>query len=413
MKHFILLTTLSLILAVQLAGQVVDLSFSARNNGTYVQLDSIMIMDADLSNQTTHYWPDTVISMQAPNKDLIFVGYATISTVGISNPAMDDQPFSLFQNYPNPMNDRTTIPVYLPEEGPLTMYVYDAVGRQKLHLSSNLAKGYHAFSFTPGKNSIYLISAVWKSHIKSIKVLSSNTNQDVCNLVYSGVHSSIAIEDKLVSPKIGEVKESGIVDNPADNTEYIFEYAYNIPCPGTPTVTYEGKVYNTVQIFSQCWLKENLDVGVMIDNTLYQEDNGIIEKYCPENSEDSCAIYGGLYQWDEAMKYSTSEWSQGICPPGWHIPTDAETYVLEGAADSEYLIGDQMWDSQGSYRGADCGYNLKSNTYWKEGGNGNNMFGMNIQPAGYVDHDGYYGSPGKSCGLWTSSRLGQIGRAHV
>lgn len=42
------------------------------------------------------------------------------------------------------------------------------------------------------------------------------------------------------------------------------------PCPGIPTVTYEGKTYNTVLIGSQCWLKENLDVGVMNQATRLQ-----------------------------------------------------------------------------------------------------------------------------------------------
>ena len=36
------------------------------------------------------------------------------------------------------------------------------------------------------------------------------------------------------------------------------------PCPGIPTVTYAGKTYNTVLIGNQCWLKENLDVGMRV-----------------------------------------------------------------------------------------------------------------------------------------------------
>jgi hypothetical protein len=36
------------------------------------------------------------------------------------------------------------------------------------------------------------------------------------------------------------------------------------PCPGIATVDYGGQIYHTVQIGSQCWLKENLNVGTMI-----------------------------------------------------------------------------------------------------------------------------------------------------
>lgn len=102
-------------------------------------------------------------------------------------------------------------------------------------------------------------------------------------------------------------------------------------CPGIPTVTYGGKTYNTVQIGEQCWFKENLDIGTMIineDSSDYQTDNGIIEKYCYDNDTLYCKIYGGLYQWHEAMQYVTTEGTQGICPDGWHIPTYSDFRYL-------------------------------------------------------------------------------------
>ncbi len=52
------------------------------------------------------------------------------------------------------------------------------------------------------------------------------------------------------------------------------------------------------------------------------------EKYCYDNDEKNCEIYGGLYQWDEMMKYTYKEATQGICPDGWHIPTIAEYLIL-------------------------------------------------------------------------------------
>lgn len=100
------------------------------------------------------------------------------------------------------------------------------------------------------------------------------------------------------------------------------------PCPGTPTIDYAGKIYNTVQIGNQCWLRENLDVGDMVPGVQNQTNNSILEKYCYDNDAVNCDAYGGLYQWDEAMLYSTTPGIQGICPPGWHIPTSAEFQTL-------------------------------------------------------------------------------------
>src|SRR5665647_231898 len=104
-------------------------------------------------------------------------------------------------------------------------------------------------------------------------------------------------------------------------------YSQN-PCPGTPTVTYSGKTYNTVQIGNQCWLKENLDVGTMIDSLANPGNNGIIEKYCYGNNPANCTTYGGLYQWNEAMQYVTTAGAKGICPTGWHIPDTSEFQIL-------------------------------------------------------------------------------------
>lgn len=95
----------------------------------------------------------------------------------------------------------------------------------------------------------------------------------------------------------------------------------------------------SVQIGTQVWMKQNLNVGTMISGGVPQANNGTVEKYCYDNIESNCAIYGGLYQWDEAMQYATAP--QGICPNGWHIPTveDYQTlYEYLGGANSGFPL---------------------------------------------------------------------------
>jgi uncharacterized protein (TIGR02145 family) len=106
------------------------------------------------------------------------------------------------------------------------------------------------------------------------------------------------------------------------------ETAGGSPCPGIATVVYLGKTYNTIQLGDQCWLKENLDVGTMINGIDTSKNNGIIEKYCYNNNTANCTTYGALYQWDEAMQYVTTSRAQGICPTGWHIPDTTELVTL-------------------------------------------------------------------------------------
>jgi uncharacterized protein (TIGR02145 family) len=96
-------------------------------------------------------------------------------------------------------------------------------------------------------------------------------------------------------------------------------------CCGQPyTDTRNYKVYNTVAIGNQCWMKENMNIGNRINGSLGQANNAAIEKYCYGDLESNCDIYGGLYQWDEMMQYTTTSGGQGICPDGWHIPTITE-----------------------------------------------------------------------------------------
>ena len=136
----------------------------------------------------------------------------------------------------------------------------------------------------------------------------------------------------------------------------------NPPCPGLATLVYGGQTYNTVQIGNQCWLKENLNIGTMIDSLQNQSNNLIIEKYCYRNNIDNCTTYGGLYQWAEAVQYlngatnttspnpAFSGYVQGICPTGWHIPDTTEFGILTNAVNND---GNSLKAvGQGAYSGA-------------------------------------------------------------
>jgi uncharacterized protein (TIGR02145 family) len=118
-------------------------------------------------------------------------------------------------------------------------------------------------------------------------------------------------------------------------------------CPNLPVVMYGGEEYPTVLIENRCWMAKNMNIGIMIGDTLKMTDNGVIEKYCYDGDTTNCKIFGGLYQWDEAMQYKSEEGTRGICPEGWHIPTNREFVDLFIYADNyyEYLIEnrDTLW----------------------------------------------------------------------
>jgi len=163
------------------------------------------------------------------------------------------------------------------------------------------------------------------------------------------------------------------------------ELSFYSPCVGTPTVSYSGQTYNTVQIGSQCWLKENLNVGTYMpstsaaDSQTYNGGDGVIQKYCYGNTEANCTANGGLYQWNEAMQYHGESGSQGICPSGWHIPTASQLHALGGPGNYLKAIG------QGTGSGA-----------------GTNTSGFSALLAGYRTENGSFTQTSLYTFYWSS-----------
>ncbi|MBK9576493.1 MAG: chitobiase/beta-hexosaminidase C-terminal domain-containing protein [Fibrobacterota bacterium] len=155
------------------------------------------------------------------------------------------------------------------------------------------------------------------------------------------------------------------------------EWTYDIPWKAGISygvLSYGGQTYRTVRIGSQNWMAENLNAkGSGLDTV------GV----CYHGVPASCDKYGRLYTWVQAMSLPDSCASvscasqirskhQGICPPGWHLPTDDEWSFLDREVGK---------DSVGA------GAVLKSSVgwtpvRWNEPGNGTDTYGFRALPAG-------------------------------
>jgi len=90
----------------------------------------------------------------------------------------------------------------------------------------------------------------------------------------------------------------------------------------------DSALYPTIMIGTQCWIAANMNYGITISSTQLPTDNCIPEKYCYNDAPFNCTNAGGLYLWNELMQYGDSPALQGFCPPGWHVPTEAEWITL-------------------------------------------------------------------------------------
>lgn len=95
-------------------------------------------------------------------------------------------------------------------------------------------------------------------------------------------------------------------------------------CGDTLQDVRDNKRYPTVSIGTQCWLAANLNFGTQLNALQMQRNTYTGEKYCYNDIPANCLAFGALYQWDEVMDYEETPALQGLCPPGWHIPTEQE-----------------------------------------------------------------------------------------
>ncbi|MEA3505269.1 MAG: FISUMP domain-containing protein [Bacteroidota bacterium] len=119
----------------------------------------------------------------------------------------------------------------------------------------------------------------------------------------------------------------------------------DISCPSSFIDPRNSRTYNTAQIGNQCWMAENLDIGAMVYSTTAsdnQTNNSNTEKFCYNNNETNCENYGGLYQWNELMQYIHTEEPQGICPEGWHIPSETEWQTMVEYLGGNFVAGEKM-----------------------------------------------------------------------
>jgi len=382
-------------------------TFTGINNTDYFRVEKIMIKNLTIGCDTTLHYPDTVL---------------TIYNVGINEDKnTGDEGFRVWQNYPNPSVDVTYVRIFIPEKGIVKLNLTDTGGRQLLASERLMDKGSHTFRITLPGEGVYLLNACWNNISRAIRMISAYTGpQRSCVIDYAGgAQQAISMKslsatteflfnpgDELMLIGYADTLESGFLDAPETGQDYVFQFAANIPCPGLDSLLYDGQWYHTIQVFSQCWLKENLNSGQTILSGQDQTNNGIIEKYCMSDMSSACDLFGGLYFWDEMMNYTNQTGGQGICPEGFHVPTDLEWQILEGAADSGYEIGGPEWKVSG-WRGTDAGGNLKQTgtELWEYPNTGaTDAYGFTVIPSGYFVQGGFWG-PGYKAYIWSSNNV--------
>ncbi len=143
----------------------------------------------------------------------------------------------------------------------------------------------------------------------------------------------------------------------------------------------DGQTYKTAKIGDQTWMAQNLN---------YRVDSS----WCSEGADSNCVKYGRLYRWSSAMALDTSfdgrAWAgknphQGVCPAGWHLPSDAEWTTLMQTVDT-----------------VKAGSSLESVAGWSDS-NATDDYGFSVLPGGYRDADGLFFERGSYAYFWSAT----------
>jgi len=208
-------------------------------------------------------------------------------------------------------------------------------------------------------------------------------------------NSNSSGNDAKSSSSAGKVNCSALLEGKT-------RWSWDVPkeCRFNPDIDYgsmtderDGKVYRTVTIGDQVWMAENLNYANGVKTPSLNGRN-----WCCDDKPANCNVGGRLYTWAAAIDSvktgcgygstcSPTLPVQGICPTGWHLPSNVEWNTLFTAVGGSDIAGKV----------------LKSQSDWYSNGNGTDTFGFSALPAGYRSRSGEFIHEGSFAYFWSST----------
>ena len=227
----------------------------------------------------------------------------------------------------------------------------------------------------------------------------TNSDEDSSSSICEDCDDSSSSKAKSSSSSVKSSSSSSVSEGYVDPSTVV---------KGTMTDERDGQTYKTVTIGTQTWMAENLNyayTGVPYDKDNYTSDS---TSWCYNNDASNCAKYGRLYTWAAAMD-SVGTWTingkgcgfrnecsptypvRGVCPEGWHLPSETEWNSLRTAVGG----------------GAIAGKMLKSTSGWDDFNgehiNCTDAYAFSVLPAGFRVYEGSFKDEGLHAHFWSST----------
>jgi uncharacterized protein (TIGR02145 family) len=322
-------------------------------------------------------------------------------TGGLGVPALNANSGKL-NLLPNPIIDHSRLTFVTAENGMAHLQILDLSGNILCQKNIFLTSGQHSFSISGIRKGIYVVKVTGNKYAYSTELISQIESLNEATIDYIStvqITSDNQVKDTKASVDMPYKDGDGLLYKSI--TGKYSTIISNIPT-SSKTVTFnfsactdaDNNNYSVVKIGAQTWMAENLNVGTRIDGSSNQTNNNKIEKYCYKNDVQNCNLYGGLYNCDEMMQYAKIPGSQGICPQGWHVPTDEEWTELTTYLGGEVLAGEKLKETGTSH-------------WWNTKSRVTNESGFSSLPAGthqwITSHDNEYYDMGRIGYYWSST----------
>ena len=430
------------------AQQSLIVTFTGRNLNTdeYMSLTRVEITNLEQGWTHTLYYPDTI---------------AIFTQTGLNDYALQQNALR-WQSLPNPFHGSTDAFLYCNESGPLKIMLADLSGRiLTIHQEECAPIGQHHFKINVGQSGMYVLTAYQNGVAASTKLVSTETgsNNTGRNIQYVGTtlpsDSPDLIIEKGGTPSKGQIElPFTIIDSMSyqgfsrcNGDEFYSERIERVqiytedftfhfdcgeplprdtnpdnghPCQDAPFLTdYDGNIYGTVQIGSQCWMKENLRTTHYADGRPLMLGDTTSSNFrtfhYPYGDSSYIHPHGLLYNWATTMDSNASSSSnpsgvQGLCPDGWHVPSRDEWYQLLDYIDdfSNYVCGNghtaRALAANEGWRNCHCGVWTCSIAFEPSQ---NNATGFSATGAGYCLHGNtnpFYPEFGFNTFFWSSTK---------
>ncbi len=326
--------------------------------------------------------------------------------------------------FPNPFPGSTTLVTAVDKPQAVNLYIRNLIGQTVAQTRVLIPAGANRFDLTLSESGIYSISLETESGVTSTKVICTTTREGHNRISYQGLASGM-----LNHPGHREVK--------AMNGDFILGYEEDDiilyrcysglmttlktdspKASGTLSVVFAscadaaGVNYPVVKIGTQTWMAQNLaylpavgpsNIGSDTEKHYYvygYEGTSTTEATATDNYHQ----YGVLYNWPAALdghagSSEVPSGVRGVCPEGWHLPSDDEWKVLEIYLGMSELDAEEYeWRDSG-----DVGKKIKSSTGWYRDGNGDNSSGFTALPAGCRYNTGVFDGRTYRAYFWSAT----------